>query len=121
MDLVQKFRAVAKEDLDDFRERCEAFGVFTNSHTLEVDLFEDDNFTEHIIIETLREKEFSPQRQSRINEWEADPETLDVEKYLALITAIGKGRFAQRLASRVVRIAPPAYIKGAIEFVVNHV
>ena len=119
-DLVQKLRAVAKEDLDDFRERCEAFGVFTNSHTLEVDLFEDDDFTEHLI-KTLREEEFSTRRRGWIDEWEANPKTLDIEKYLTLITAIGKGRFAQRLASRGVGIAPPDYIKDAIKFVVNYV
>jgi len=107
------------EDYNEFGTRCEAFGVFTNVDTLEVDLFNDDNFTAPII-ETLREQKFSTERQGWIDEWEADPESLDVEKYLALIEAVGKGRFAQRLASRVTVTEPPDYIKGAIEFVVSH-
>ena len=34
---------------------------------------------------------------------------------------IGKGRFAQRLASRAGGIEPPEYIKNAIAYVVNRV
>ena len=38
-----------------------------------------------------------------------------------MIETIGKGRFAQRLASKAEGIAPPDYIKGAIEYVVSRV
>ena len=59
--------------------------------------------------------------QQLIDDWEADPDSLDVGKYLAIIETIGKGRFAQRLASRIKGDAPPDYIKGAIEFVTSRV
>jgi len=118
--LVEELKMTAEEDENAFSDKCESFGVFTNSHTLEVDLFNDDDFTEHII-ETLREQKFSAIRKGWIDGWEADPKSLDVEKYLTLIESVGKGRFAQRLASRVAGIEPPNYIKGAIEFVVNYV
>ena len=116
--LIEELDAI--EDGNVFGKRCEAFGVFTNIYTLEVDLFNDDNFTAQII-ETLREYKFSAERQALIDGWEADPESLDIERYLGLIETIGKGRFAQRLASRIAGIEPPAYIKGAIEYAVGRV
>ena len=107
------------EDGDEFGERCEEFGIFTNVDTLEIDLFKDE-FAEDII-DTLREENFSEDRQDWIDEWEEDPESLNKERYLKLIEAVGKGRFAQRLASRVGGIEPPDYIKNAIEFVASRV
>jgi putative ATP-dependent endonuclease of OLD family len=53
--------------------------------------------------------------------WEAAPDKLDEEKYMSLIDEIGKGRFAQRLATRIGEIEPPAYIQGAINFVADRV
>lgn len=107
------------DDPDGFSERCEDFGIFINDHTLEIDLFE--NGFSGQIIETLREAGFSARRQGWIDGWEEDPATLDAEKYLDLIEVIGKGRFAQRLASRAAGIEPPDYIKNAIAHVVDRV
>lgn len=118
--LLRKLKRIAKKNEDAFSARCEKFGVFTNDHTLEVDFFYDDDFTQYII-DTLREHKFSRKSKDRIDDWEADPDSLNVEKYLALIETIGKGRFAQRLASRVAGIEPPDYVRGAIEFVVSRV
>lgn len=49
-----------------------------------------------------------------VNQWEAKPEALNSENYLKLIEAVGKGRFAQRLASRIEGVAPPTCITGAV-------
>jgi putative ATP-dependent endonuclease of OLD family len=117
---VNDLKAMMEEDLGAFSDRCDSFGVFTNFHTLEVDLFNEENLTKPII-ETLCEQEFGAVRQGWIDGWEADPKSLNVLKYLSLIDSIGKGRFAQRLASRVKGIEPPDYIKSAIKFVVNRV
>ena len=116
--LVRELKAI--EDYDEFGTRCESFGVFTNTVTLEVDLFDDADFREPII-ETLREQDFSTERQGWIDGWEADPDSLNAKSYLALIETIGKGRFAQRLAARIHDMEPPAYIRDAINFVANHV
>jgi putative ATP-dependent endonuclease of the OLD family len=97
------------------RQKCEKYGVFTNKHTLEVDLF-DDGFAEQML-DTLREHNFSAERKAWIGEWAADHHALDIERYLMLIEVIGKGRFAQRLASRVRDLESPGYIRKAIEFV----
>lgn len=86
---------------------------------MEVDLFDDDLVAP--IIATLREEELSEERVGWITAWETDPGSLDTENYLKLIDAVGKGRFAQRLASRLDGLRPPAYIRSAIEFVVDRV
>lgn len=116
--LIEELREI--DDFDAFGDRCEEFGIFSNIDTLEVDLFKDGDFTAEIIA-TLREHRFSAQRQALINGWEADPETLDIDTYLGLIETIGKGRFAQRLATRIAGTAPPDYIREAIEYVVARV
>jgi putative ATP-dependent endonuclease of OLD family len=103
-----------------FHESCAAHGIFTNEDTLEVDLFNDDDFTASII-ETLRERNFSNTRQAWIDDWEENPENLNIENYLKLVEAIGKGRFAQRLASRINDINPPKYIADAITYVADRV
>jgi len=94
--------------------------VFSNIDTLEVDLFNEEKFTESII-ETLRETSWSEERKAWIDGWEANPETLHVESYLKLIEVVGKGRFAQRLASRIEDVAPPTYIANAVAYVVERV
>jgi len=119
VELVNELKELAKNE-NDFSDRCENFGVFTNTHTLEVDLFKDEDFTAEIIA-VLREQKWSQERRNWIDGWEVDRDTLDVENYLKLIESVGKGRFAQRLASRIEGIEPPAYIKRAIEFVADRV
>lgn len=110
---------VVDEEYMDFSNRCDEFGVFTNCHTLEIDLFNDGLADE--IIETLREGGLSKARKEAVDEWEADNTELDEDLYLKIIEAVGKGRFAQRLASRAKGKSPPEYIKNAIEFVVGRV
>jgi putative ATP-dependent endonuclease of the OLD family len=115
--LVEELKAI--EDYNDFSDRCEQFGVYTNVETLEVDLFEGDFASE--IIEILREGKFGAERTSWIDEWEADPAKLDAEKFLSLVERMGKGRFAQRLANRLGDLDTPHYIRGAIKFVADRV
>lgn len=116
--LIAELRAI--EDGHKFGTRCAAYGVFSNIDTLEVDLFNEESLSD-CVIETLRDTPWTAERKGWIDGWEADPESLDVDNYLKLIEAIGKGRFAQRLASRIEDIEPPAYIAGAITYVVERV
>lgn len=115
--LVKKLQ---EEDVVAFCDACEKLGIFSNLHTLEIDLFGDKKLRVPVI-RTLREQKFSPTRCGWIDEWEADPKSLHHENYIKLIESIGKGRFAQRLASHIETIAPPSYIKRAIEHVVARV
>jgi putative ATP-dependent endonuclease of the OLD family len=85
-----------------------------------VDLFNDGTFVE-ALADTLREEPCSDARRTLVGGWAADPTTLDEGTYLKVIDAIGKGRFAQRLATRIKGITPPDYIANAIAFVVDRV
>ena len=91
------------DNYNEFGERCEKFGVFINIHTLEVDLFHDGFGP--AIIETLREGTFGDEREGWIDEWEAHPDKLDVQKFLSLIEAIRKA--IRRASSRVLMALNP--------------
>jgi putative ATP-dependent endonuclease of OLD family len=110
--------ALAAED-GVFRDTAAGHGCFLNTHTLEIDLFLDGLYEQ--ITETLLEAGFGSTRQQRIREWGEEPWMLDKAGYIALVNEIGKGRFAQRLASKISGVAPPAYIGRAIEYVVDRV
>ena len=116
-DLIEELKAL--ENYDDFGARCEDFGIFTNSNTLEIDLFEDEFAAS--IIATLREQKMSAARKAVVDGWEADASTLDEKLLLDMIEIIGKGRFAQRLISHIAGVEPPAYISNAIKFVRDRV
>lgn len=116
--LIKRLRAI--EDIGEFCTICETFGVFSNFDTLEVDLFKDENYTASII-QTLRETQLSEERTTWVDNWEADPETFDADNFLKIIEVVGKGRFAQRLATRVEGITPPAYIYSSIANLVDRV
>jgi putative ATP-dependent endonuclease of OLD family len=103
-------------DEDERRALAAEYGIFTNGDTLEVDLFGEDDFRD-LVIETLREGGFGATRRALIDAWEADPDSLDGESFLAMVESIGKGRFAQRLVSRLNGQAPPDYIRDAITYV----
>ena len=109
----------AIEDPNEFCDRCEAFGIFSNVDTLEVDLFAGKFIGP--IIKTLREGDFGKKRNAWIDGWKKDIKSLDRDNYLKLIEAIGKGCFAQRLVAHMEEAKPPRYIKAAIEFVASHV
>ncbi|WP_018431334.1 AAA family ATPase [Hoeflea sp. 108] len=107
------------EDEDDLAEKFEEFGIFTNAHTLEVDLFNGEFADE--ILDILDSVKFGPARKKKISDWRADNSDLDIDEYLKMIEVLGKGRFAQRLASKIEGIEPPVYIRKALEFVATRV
>jgi putative ATP-dependent endonuclease of the OLD family len=103
---------------DSFAE-CETFGIFVNSGTLETELFEGDFADE--MIETLRESKFSQERRDLLDAWEVDPKTYDSVEMLKMIEQMGKGRYAQRLATRVPGKLVPDYIANVINHVIARV
>ena len=105
---------------DDFRRIVGEFGIFLNEHTLEVDLFRNGDCRDGVI-GTLREYRFGSTRQRWIDDWDADPRSLDAGNLLALVETVGKGRFAQRLAPRLETTTPPGFISDAISFVTARV
>ena len=118
-DLDNELTQLSEDDINEFCSRCESFGVFTNFHTLEVDLFEE-GFAEKMI-DILSENSWSKKRNVKIGEWSRNNDALDKEEFLSMVEEIGKGRFAQHLASLVYGIEPPEYIRNSLEYVVNRV
>lgn len=108
------------KDLPDYRDsfdECEKFGIFVNSNTLETELFKGDYAQP--MIDSLREHNFSEARLALLDTWEANHSTVDVEILLKMIEQMGKGRFAQRLASRSEGKLVPDYIADAIAHVID--
>ncbi len=93
------------------------FGIFVNWSTLETELFDGDYAQE--MIETLREHNFSAERKVLLDAWETDPNSYDAMELLRMINQMGKGRFAQRLATRTSNKLVPDYIADAINHVIG--
>jgi len=90
-------------------------GLFLNQHTLEVDLFESG--LQAGITATLIELAESAAAKARAEAWRKDPKNYDKARMLSDIAAIGKGRFAQRLASNIRDKTCPQYIMSAFHYV----
>ena len=113
------------ENLDDdddetVRETLSEAGVFVGARTLEIDLLEN---LQSEIIETY--KDFKAGARAQQN-FETHVETagggdVDAEnEVLSRIDAVGKGRFAQRLAHKITdQHEPPGYIADAIDHIVE--
>ena len=96
---------------------AKARGYFVGEHTCEIDLFRSGAHDE--IGETLIELAPGDAARRRAENWRAHPETLDPIDMLKDISAIGKGRFAQRLSTRVHSGRWPDYMRDGIEYVRN--
>ncbi|MGC9449225.1 ATP-dependent nuclease [Cereibacter johrii] len=104
---------------DESFAEIQKFGIFVNGSTLETELFEGDFAQE--MIDTLREHNFGAKRRALLDAWEAKPEDFDSEELIKMIEQMGKGRFAQRLATRTPGKVTPNYIADAINHVVSRV
>ena len=113
--LINEIHAI--EGYEESFEKFEEFGIFVNDDTLETELFEGDYAD--AMIATLREHNFSAERRTMLDEWEAEPDDYDSKKLIKMIEQMGKGRFAQRLATRVPGRGVPTYIAKAINHVVG--
>jgi putative ATP-dependent endonuclease of OLD family len=114
-----RLRGIAEDDDVGLRGLAAIHGVFLNDETLEVDLFRNGFDTP--MLQTLRERTFSLRRRLAMDAWEADPTVLDEDMFLKMIEVIGKGRFAQRLASRIADEPPLEYMRDAIAFITGRV
>ena len=95
--------------------RASDFGIFLNTHTLEIDLFASG--CNESMCKTLIELAENNAARERAEGWREEPSTLDKVRFLEDIRAIGKGRFAQRLASHIGADCCPPYIQEAIKYV----
>lgn len=108
------------KEFDGLLELAPTYGIFMNSHTFEVDLFNAE--LHDIFEEAMQSLEVNSKMQERMEGWAAEPESLDVTRFLKDIESVGKGRFAQRLSSVIVEsdiTACPSYISEGIKHVVD--
>ena len=97
-------------------------GFFLNSATFEVDLFRCGRHRS--MSDTIVALTSVAVARQRAQAWRDDPNSMDEVRFLADITEIGKGRFAQRLATVISGMkskACPDYIKKAIAYVAERI
>lgn len=114
--------AASSSDSDQIRTRGAQHGFFLNSSTFEIELFRGGRHKS--MTDTLSTLTNVNVARQRARQWHDDPASLDEARFLADITEIGKGRFAQRLASVISTMkstACPDYIKQAITYVAERV
>jgi putative ATP-dependent endonuclease of OLD family len=90
-------------------------GYFVGEYTCEVDLFRCGLHAE--LGQTLAELAPGEAARTRAQRWQADPASLEPTQLLSDLDGIGKGRFAQRLSTRIPPGHCPGYITDAIEYV----
>ena len=110
--------ALEAEDFEAARKLLAAHGVYVGTHTIEVDLVDgaaDPMNTAYRELVTSADS-----RASFRSELEAIGRGPEQRKaFVRRIERRGKGRFAQRLAEHLGGAEPPAYIKDAIESLVD--
>lgn len=113
--LIAAIKAI--DNYDETYKKFEEFGLFVNDSTLETEMFGGD-YAEAMIA-TLREHNFSAERLALLDAWETKPSDVDAKILIKMIEQMGKGRFAQRLASRIEGLTVPHYIVNAINHVIT--
>ena len=112
--------ATLEADDDHLREAGTNAGVFLNSSTFELEIADSPAlFT--ALLSILEAENFGTIRRKRLDQWRADPSTINGEQLMAMVADVGKGRLADRLAAKVVGLAPPGYIAAAINHVTANV
>jgi putative ATP-dependent endonuclease of OLD family len=107
---------------DAIRAQGALHGFFLNNATFEVDLFHSGRHNS--MTNTIRELTTVQIARKRAQQWHDDPSNLDEEQFLADVTKIGKGRYAQRLASVISTMRCkhcPQYILDAIKYVADRI
>lgn len=97
-------------------------GLFLTDDTFEVALFRAGRHGS--FARTMTELSASQIAKTRAAAWKANPTTLDVDKMLKDVDAIGKGRFAQRWAQHISRAKSqgcPHSVSEALEYVSSRV
>ncbi|PFN52540.1 ATP-dependent endonuclease [Bacillus cereus] len=118
---IMKPEEYSEYSLDELLKLASNYGIFMNNYTLEIDLF---NSGRHIsMCDTIIELSENGAAKKRAKEWRREKcFNADEKQFLKDIEGIGKGRFAQRLASNFQnKKAIPPYILEALEYVKERV
>jgi putative ATP-dependent endonuclease of the OLD family len=107
-----------KSAFDEVLEKAEEYGIFLNDFTFEIDLFRAGAQEE--IAEAVEGLTENKKMRKRFEVLADDPHKLDPVQFLKDIDSIGKGRFAQRLASILLEKNvdyAPSYIESALDYI----
>jgi putative ATP-dependent endonuclease of the OLD family len=111
-----------EEDLEgkgdvELLQLAKAHGLFVGDQTFEIDLYKSGRHTS--MCTTLKELGKTKAAVARAAEWLTNPTMVDLSGLLKDIEAIGKGRFAQRLATRIDKKNCPNYVRGALKHIIG--
>ena len=105
---------------EDILAKAPDHGFFLNDYTLEVDLIKSGWYSEfHEAMSSLSDNNAAIARSKLFSE---DNDALDAEQLLKDIKEVGKGRFAQRMASIILKTGKkitPSYITDAIRYLIS--
>lgn len=96
------------------------YGIFTNTHTFEVDLFGAG--LRKAFAGAMKSVDAGATRHGRMEGWASGKISFDTDTFLSDIEFVGKGRFAQRLASIILMSnlrACPKYISQGLKYVAD--
>jgi putative ATP-dependent endonuclease of OLD family len=102
-------------DSEEFLKYASECGFFLNSHTLEIDLVNGGQRS--AMLETLSALTQSKGCRARVQQWKSGQTPVEPKRFLRDIEAVGKGRFAQRLASYLTDSSYPEYLSQAISYI----
>lgn len=108
------------KDFDDLLKMAPESGAFMNTHTLEVDLLTAGLASE--FSKTMNVVGTNARMKERMKGWADDIDSLDIDAFLIDIENVGKGRFAQRLASIIAESgtdACPEYFAKGVKHVAD--
>jgi len=113
---------VTNRKWDKIDRLLEEFGVFVGTNTLEIDLCNEGYGDEFLA--TLEElgaggKRLAKFKETLGNRNNGDESEADDEYILDTIEYFGKGRFAQRLAPKLVKERIPSYIENAMNHIIK--
>lgn len=112
-------RLISEERYDDVSKALVKEGIFVGEYTLEIDLLASipnemkETYKELVVSEKASNK-FADSVDAAL-----DGESKAMEDIIKRIERIGKGRYAQRLASKINDQSPPTYIRKAIDYIIN--
>lgn len=117
--MIRLFDAKEWDELSisDVLKAAPNLGIFLNDYTFEIDLFREG--TEDEFAQAMKGLTDNKAMHKRFDNLSKHPEALDPHQFLKDIDSVGKGRFAQRLASLLLAAGNdvcPSYIKAALDY-----
>ncbi|PKO04928.1 MAG: ATP-dependent endonuclease [Chloroflexi bacterium HGW-Chloroflexi-3] len=107
---------ISDGDLPKFAEN---WGIFLNNSTFELELLNSGHKSD--MCSALAEISENGAARARAIRWNEEPKSIDKEQFLKDVEEVGKGRYAQRLASIIKEKICPDYISKAIIYVTNKI